>query len=160
MIMAEIIKTQGETLVQQRGSAWFRVPPRGASGPILAKLHRDLPERKRADAALKPALAEKEAPIRELYHRTKNNMQVVSALLANRGAEAPEEARRTYLAMGGRIRAMALVHGMLYSSNALSSLDFADNARRLLGLAGSSFGTAEGSGPGSAPTSTPSRWSS
>ena len=114
----------------------------------------DVTERKKTERALQAALTEKESLIRELYHRTKNNMQVISALLSSHGAEAGEEVGEAFRDMENRIQSMALVHEMLYASKDLSRVDFADYARRLLDLVASSFG-AKSSGIGLAVESEP-----
>ena len=84
----------------------------------------DITERKRGEEKLKVALKEKEVLIRELYHRTKNNMQVVYSLLGLKSAAVEDENTKTILNdMGNRIQTIALVHQKLYQSNNLSRID-------------------------------------
>ncbi len=79
------------------------------------------------EGRLRNALAEKETLLRELYHRTKNNMQVISSLI-HLQASAP--GRKEVMEMmddtRNRIQAMALVHAKLYKSRDLSNLDIKD----------------------------------
>ncbi len=80
------------------------------------------------------ALREKEILIKELYHRTKNNMQVIRSMLILQGSvsESPE-VKNIVSEMDGRIMAMALVHQMLYQSGSLSFInlkDYVDNLAR------------------------------
>ena len=96
---------------------------------------REITERKRAEAALRTALREKEVLLRELYHRTKNNMQVISALLnmeADRSADAVIQ--KTLRDMDTRILAMALVHEKLYQSKNLAHIDLKDYITNLAAL--------------------------
>lgn len=67
-------------------------------------------------------LEEKDTLLQELYHRTKNNMQTIGALLDMRAARSPdnEEIRSLVLDTRTRIQAMAMVHEKLYRSNDLS----------------------------------------
>ena len=81
----------------------------------------DITEKMKAEELLKTSLKEKEALLRELYHRTKNNMQVISAFLSLKSASLKDDKTISILnEMGSRIRAMSLVHQMLYQSQDLS----------------------------------------
>lgn len=84
----------------------------------------DITERMRAAEQIARTLAEKETLLRELYHRTKNNMGVIIALLglqAERlGDPRLDEAFRT---TQNRIMAMALVHQKLYEAGDLSNIN-------------------------------------
>lgn len=73
------------------------------------------------------SLKEKEVLLREIHHRVKNNLQIVSSLLnLQSGQITDEEARQKYTVSHERIRAMALVHEKLYESKDLSGIDFGD----------------------------------
>jgi PAS domain S-box-containing protein len=77
----------------------------------------DVTERRRAEE-------EKEILLKEVFHRTKNNMHVISSLLALQSASSTsEEVKSSLLDAQNRIMAMALVHNMLYSSEELARLD-------------------------------------
>ncbi len=81
-------------------------------------------ERKRAEEQVKAALAEKAVLLRELYHRTKNNMQVIASMLALRAAYTDDE-QVINLArdIETKIHGMALVHQKLYQSQHLSRVN-------------------------------------
>jgi PAS domain S-box-containing protein len=90
-------------------------------------------ERKRTEEALQASCREKEILLREIHHRVKNNMQIVSSLLHLQSDRVTdEESRRTLKEGQLRIRSMALVHEKLYQSPDLSAIDFADYLRSLL----------------------------
>ncbi|MBD3305914.1 PAS domain S-box protein [candidate division KSB3 bacterium] len=83
----------------------------------------DITERKQAEEDLKAALREKETLLRELYHRTKNNMQVIRSMLRLQAASlsTPEVDKLVY-ETENRIQAMSLVHQKLYQSQDLSQI--------------------------------------
>ena len=81
-------------------------------------------ERRKAEEQLRASLREKEVLLKELHHRTKNNMQVIRSMLALQAeASANEEVRRIFHDTENRIFAMSLVHQKLYQSQNLSSID-------------------------------------
>lgn len=88
---------------------------------------RDVSERERIEASLRTAIHDKEALVREIYHRVKNNLQVVSSLLSLQ-AEAVYDERDAVLftESQGRVRAMALVHEKLCQSGSLADVDARD----------------------------------
>lgn len=85
----------------------------------------DLRERMAAESQ-RISLEEKELLLREIHHRVKNNMQIISSLL-NLGSDPKnpvhEEAIR---ASQNRIRALALIHEKLYRSENVARIDFKD----------------------------------
>jgi PAS domain S-box-containing protein len=87
----------------------------------------DITERKLADEQIKKALAEKETLLRELYHRTKNNMGVINALLGLQASYFEDKRlRHAFEETQNRIRSMALVHQKLYESKDLSFINLKD----------------------------------
>jgi len=86
-----------------------------------------------AEAKVRASLAEKETLLRELYHRTKNNMQVVSSLLILHSKELESVGdKEIFKDVVNKIGAMSLVHQKLYESQDLSNIDLADYLRDLL----------------------------
>jgi PAS domain S-box-containing protein len=102
---------------------------------------RDIRRRQEAEEELRRSLADKEALLREVHHRVKNNLQVVSSLLALQAADSPSaDAARLVRDSERRIRSMALIHEQLYRSSDLAHIDFREYVdgltRNVLGLAG------------------------
>jgi two-component sensor histidine kinase len=93
---------------------------------------RDITERKAVEARLHASLQEKELLLREVYHRVKNNLQVISSLLSLQEHQLTDPDAVTVLRHArDRVRSMALVHEKLYRSTDLSRVDFTDYLRQL-----------------------------
>ncbi len=142
------VKRFGETLVaevfiptlnQGKGIYLWGIasPLYNHTGELVGAIEsiRDISERKGAENLLKTALAEKEALLRELYHRTKNNMQMISSMLSLQTDYIDDKkVVEVFKDMENRIRSMALVHQRLYQSRNLSSIDLAEYLNELIGL--------------------------
>jgi two-component system, sensor histidine kinase PdtaS len=79
---------------------------------------------RRANQRLAEAVADKEVLYREVHHRVKNNLQVVTSLLQLQAARLAPEIRRPFEESVARISAMSLVHELLYRSDQPSRIDF------------------------------------
>ena len=76
------------------------------------------------DAALKASLAEKDALMREIHHRVKNNLQIISSLLSMQQRTLTDPASRAALGdTRQRISALALIYRTLYQSHDLRHAD-------------------------------------
>ena len=86
---------------------------------------KDISGKKMAEDRLKVALSEKEVLIREVHHRVKNNLQVISSMLSLQANYQHDQALvERFNDTINRIRAMAIVHEQLYKNKKLSSIDF------------------------------------
>lgn len=87
----------------------------------------DISERKEAERKMKQSLREKETLLREIHHRVKNNMAVVSSLLYLQANKINDDTVRSLFEESQqRVKAMALVHEKLYQTKDLSSINFRD----------------------------------
>jgi PAS domain S-box-containing protein len=76
-----------------------------------------------------------ETLLKEIHHRVKNNMQVISSLLSIQSGQLKDAAQRdVFLECRERIRAMSLIHDRLYSSGSYEGIDFGDYLREMVAL--------------------------
>lgn len=109
-------------------------------------LEAEIAERRLAEEKITQSLHEKEALIRELYHRTKNTMQIIQSMVELQAADYPESDHITLLIKNtqDRIQAISLVHNMLFRSNNLSKISVAEYVRELAALILQNAGPAGG----------------
>ena len=91
----------------------------------------DITDRKHAEEHIEHALAEKEALLAEVYHRVRNNLQVMVSLIGLYGRAAPDACRGSFEALGQRVRAIALVQQHLHEAPHIASIDLKDYLHRL-----------------------------
>jgi PAS domain S-box-containing protein len=99
--------------------------------------YEDITDRKRNEERIRASLKEKEVLLKEIHHRVKNNLQVISSLLNLQANQIRDkETAQVFRDSQSRVRAMSLVHERLYQSSDLARIDFAgyveDVTRHLL----------------------------
>ncbi|GAB4313141.1 MAG: hypothetical protein Kow0019_12410 [Methanobacteriaceae archaeon] len=93
----------------------------------------DVTESKNAEKRIKKSLKEKEVLLREIHHRVKNNMQIISSLLNLQLLQINDQnILKFFKDTQARVKAMAMIHEKLYESKDLSHISFADYVNRLL----------------------------
>ncbi len=96
-------------------------------------LQKEIRSRIRTEESLKTSLQEKELLLKEVNHRVKNNLQVVSSLLSLQISRVKDPATASALQESqARIRAMSLVHEMLYKTRDFNRTDFAEYTKTLI----------------------------
>jgi len=103
------------------------------------QLQREIAERQKAEEAIRASLQEKEVLLKEIHHRVKNNLQVISSILHLQGRKIDDPRyKHIFGECQDRVRTMALVHEKLYRSPSLSAIDLAEEVRDLVSMLASS----------------------
>lgn len=103
-----------------------------AGMPYLSGILIDITERKQVEQKVSQSLKEKELLLKEIHHRVKNNLQVVSSLLKLQQSYVTDKNTHDILLDSqNRVRSMALVHQKLYQSKDFSQIDFKEYVMQL-----------------------------
>lgn len=131
-VKAGNVITDHETIRRRKDGSLFDVsstisPIKDASGNVVAfaGISRDITQRKRAEAEIRHSLKEKETLLREIHHRVKNNMQIISSLLRLQSKYVKnKEDVEIFKESHNRISSMSLIHEKLYQSRDFTNIDF------------------------------------
>ena len=92
----------------------------------------DITDKKNTDNQIKDSLKEKEVLLKEIHHRVKNNLQVISSILNLQSSFVSDERTLEILEESrNRIHSMATIHENLYLTTNFSSIDFASYLQNL-----------------------------
>ena len=101
-----------------------------------AELEKEVKNHEEAKQIISSSLKEKDILLKEVHHRVKNNLQIISSLLnLQSGMIDDSETRSLFLDSMSRVKSMALIHERLYQTNHLnriSILEYVDNLTRYL----------------------------
>lgn len=92
----------------------------------------DISDRKKSVEQIRRSLEEKETLLKEIHHRVKNNLQIISSLLRMQSRRSLDEATLIlFQESQNRVQSMALIHEHLYQASDLSQIDFGEYIRSL-----------------------------
>ena len=99
---------------------------------IFEQAQTELVQKQKAQVKLKNALAEKEVLLKEVHHRVKNNLQIVSSLLQLQSETLKDPVAIKFLRESqNRIESISLIHKNLYTSANIGQIDVADYINNL-----------------------------
>ncbi len=126
---AELISKYGKIIPVEINASLIEYEGKPADMAII----RDITDRKATEKEIKKSLKEKEILLSEIYHRVKNNMQVIVSLLRLQSRYVKEEKyREMFKESQNRIVSMSLVHEKLYQSEDLTQIDFNEYIKDLV----------------------------
>ncbi len=99
-------------------------------GTLVSAAIRDISERKAVEVKLRASLREKEVLLKEIHHRVKNNLQIVSSMLNLQVGQLSDPiALELFKESQNRVRSIALFHETLYQSKDLARIEIAEYLR-------------------------------
>ena len=102
------------------------------------KINRQLTEK---NITIEKSLIEREALLKEIHHRVKNNLQIISSLLSLQSKSMDDTAAQGAIAESrNRVKSMSLIHEQLYQDNIISGVEISDYIQRLVGSLTASYG--------------------
>jgi PAS domain S-box-containing protein len=109
----------------------WNVAPDKKTG-LLYCIVRDVSDDRASEQKLKGALQEKEILLKEIHHRVKNNLQIISSLLKLHSEKSNDEKFSDLVGESqNRIISMALIHEMLYANSNLSEINLSGYSKAL-----------------------------
>ncbi|WP_414468584.1 histidine kinase N-terminal 7TM domain-containing protein [Methanobacterium sp. ACI-7] len=124
----KIIRKDGTTIYIEAGT----VPTIFNNKKAVQSVVRDITPRKNLEKELKKSLDEKDIMMKEIHHRVKNNLIVISSLLNMQSRYIKDkEALDIFTESKNRAKSMALIHEKLYQSNDLKRINFGNYLRTL-----------------------------
>jgi two-component sensor histidine kinase len=126
-------------LGRQRNLLWIVVLTALAIILFAALLFQRYRAEQKHSTQLKQLVGEKDLLLREIHHRVKNNLQLVSSLLSLQDEHSAENGKETLRQNQERIHTLALLHEQLYQSADLKAISFRNYVETLLDHISASF---------------------
>ncbi len=136
---AQMKKKTGESIWVEISSA----PLKDTDGKIIGSIgiHSDISDRKKYENTIETSLKQKDLLLKEIHHRVKNNLQIISSLIKLQSAHVNDkEIHSLFAESQNRIKTMALIHEKLYRSTDISVIEFYDYIKNLVNSLYSSYG--------------------
>jgi PAS domain S-box-containing protein len=99
----------------------------------IDQIYVDITDMKKYETVIETSLKQKEALLREIHHRVKNNLQIISSLVKLQSSHLKSpEVKEIFAESQNRIKTMALIHEKLFYATDLSVIEFYDYVKNLM----------------------------
>ncbi len=123
---------QNSLVLRLKDSRWMRIKEKKMRDGSTVGFRIDITSMKQSEEEIRKALQEKEILLKEIHHRVKNNMQVVTSLLSLQSEKITDMAAKdAFTEAQNRVRSMSLVHEVLYQSGSLNKIDMQSYLEKL-----------------------------
>jgi len=134
----QIVKREDKLLSRNGRTVWLdstfmpMYEEGGAAYAVLGVAH-DITDRKAMETQIASSLSEKEYLLKEIHHRVKNNLQVISSLLSMQARQTVDpKVKDTLTDSQNRVKSIALVHEKLYQSRSLDRIEYGDYLTKIV----------------------------
>ncbi len=112
---------------------WLSIYAYSLKDGFFATIIEDITPRIKAEQKLKSLLKEKETLLKEVHHRVKNNLQVISSLLSIQALHIKDEKiKEVFKESQNRVKSMSIIHEKLYTSGTSEKINFDDYIKNLV----------------------------
>jgi PAS domain S-box-containing protein len=119
-------------MVKKNGSVINILASATKNGETISGMTMDITDKRKAQNEIKKSLQVKDMLLKEIHHRVKNNLMVISSLLSLQSRYIKDEASKSiFKDSQNRARSMALIHELLYQSNDLKRINFGSYINKL-----------------------------
>ncbi len=119
-------------MVKNDGSIINILASASMNGETISGMTMDITDKKKAQTQIKKSLQVKDMLLKEIHHRVKNNLMVISSLLNLQSRCIKDEASKSiFKDSQNRARSMAMIHELLYQSSDLKSINFGNYINKL-----------------------------
>jgi two-component sensor histidine kinase len=140
LALAALLMLVAMALSRARREETMRLELERLNLTLEERVHERTSEVERSAEGLRHLLTEKDVLFREVHHRVKNNLQIISSLLNLYSSKfSGQEAQRGFTDCLNQVRAMGLVHELLYRSPNVAQIDFDEYLRVLANRFATSF---------------------
>lgn len=138
----EIFWTKTGTPVPVEYTSYPIIKNNNAIGAVIT--FRDITERKLFIGKLESSLNEKTILLKEVHHRVKNNLQIISSLLNLQAFQIKDDKIKTiFRESQNRVLSMALIHEKLYQSNNMNNIYFSEYLKELIDTLSRSYNSTD-----------------
>lgn len=117
----------------ESGFKYYEARIKKLNGKEVLCIVRDITEKRHAEDKLNKSLKEKDVLLKEIHHRVKNNLQIVSSLLSLQSRHLTDtDSVEIFNESQSRIKSMALIHEKLYQTGDLTRINLSEYANELV----------------------------